>query len=194
MLKTLSEKIFALLGWQVDIILPEEKKFVLIGVPHTSNWDFPFALLTFWTIDLKIYWVAKKQMFWGPLHYLFTSLGGIPVDRKASTGFIEQIAHRFHQADEMVLTIAPEGSRSKRDYWKSGFYHIALTANVPICLGYIDYSGKKLGFSKIIHPTGDIQADMKIIAEYYSNMKGKQPKNQGPVRLKDFDNKNKDKG
>jgi len=184
MLKYLSEKILSILGWKIDIVLPEEKKFVLIGAPHTSNWDFPFALLTFFTIDLKIFWVAKIQMFKGPLYPLFTSLGGIPVDREATTGFIEQIAERFNQTDEMVLTIAPEGSRSKREYWKSGFYHIALTANVPICLGYIDYKSKKIGFAKVVHPTGDIEADMNIIAEFYSDMKGKQIKNQGPVRVK----------
>jgi len=184
MLKFFSKKILKLAGWQLNIVLPEEKKFVLIGAPHTSNWDFPLALLTFWTINLKIYWVAKKQMFWGPLHYLFTSLGGIPVDRKSSQGFIEQIAKRFDQADEMVLTISPEGTRSKTEHWKSGFYHIAITAKVPICLAYVDYSKKTLGFSQILYPSGDINADMEIIAEFYNNIKGKRPQNQGPVRLK----------
>ena len=184
MLKSLPKKILNLVGWQIEIVLPKEKKFVLIGAPHTSNWDFPLALLTFWTLDLKIYWVAKKQMFWGPLHYLFTSLGGIPVDRKSSTGFIEQIANRFDEADEMVLTISPEGTRSKTEHWKSGFYHIATTAKVPICLAYVDYSNKKLGFTEVIYPSGDIDADMEIIAKFYKNIKGKQPQNQGPVRLK----------
>lgn len=184
MLKLLSTKILNLIGWQLDIVLPEEKKFVLIGAPHTSNWDFPMSLLAFWTINLKIYWVAKKQMFWGPLHYLFTALGGIPVDRKSSKGFIEQITERFKQADEMVLTIAPEGTRSKTKYWKSGFYRIAVAANVPICFAYVDYANKKLGFSQILRPTGDIDADMKIIAAFYKDIKGKQPKNQGPVELR----------
>lgn len=185
MLKFVSQKILDMIGWQVDIEMPKEKKFVLIGAPHTSNWDFPLAMLTFWTLDLKIYWVAKKQMFWGPLHYLFTSIGGIPVDRKSSTGFTEQIANRFAQADEMALTISPEGTRSKTDHWKSGFYHIATTSNVPICLAYIDYSRKKMGFSQVVYPSGDIDADMEIIADFYSDMRGKVQKNQGPVRLRD---------
>lgn len=183
MLKLISKKILKLIGWKLDIVLPEEKKFVLIGAPHTSNWDFPLAMLTFWTIDLKIYWVAKIQMFWGPFHYLFTAIGGIPVDRKSSAGFIEQVANRIKQADEMVITISPEGTRSKTKRWKSGFYHIAVAAKVPICLGYVDYSSKTLGFAKIVYPSGDIDSDMKIIAEFYSNMKGKQIKNQGPVRI-----------
>jgi len=184
MLKFFSKKILELAGWQLNIDLPKEKKFVLIGAPHTSNWDFPLAMLTFWTLDLKIYWVAKKQMFWGPLHYLFTAIGGIPVDRKSSTGFIEQIAKRIEEADEMVLTISPEGTRSKTENWKSGFYHIATTANVPVCLAYVDYSKKKLGFSQMMYPSGDIDSDMEVIAEFYKEIKGKQPKNQGPVRLK----------
>ncbi len=184
MLKFFATKILALFGWQLDIVLPKEQKFVLIGAPHTSNWDFPLSLLAFWTIKLKIYWVAKKQMFWGPLHYLFTPLGGIPVDRKSSDGFIEQITKRFEQTDEMVLTIAPEGTRSKTEYWKSGFYRIAVAADVPICLAYVDASKKRLGFSEIMHPSGDIDADMKVIADFYKNIKGLKPENQGPVQLK----------
>jgi len=184
MLKLFATKVLEMFGWQLEIILPKEKKFVLIGAPHTSNWDFPVSLLAFWTINLKIFWVAKKQMFWGPLHYLFTSLGGIPVDRKSSQGFIEQITDKFDQTDEMVLTIAPEGTRSKTEYWKSGFYRIAVAAKVPICMAYVDYNTKKLGFAEIIHPSGDIETDMKTIAEFYKDIKGRIPENQGPVRLR----------
>ncbi|HHJ36541.1 MAG TPA: glycerol acyltransferase [Gammaproteobacteria bacterium] len=184
MLKYFSKTILKLAGWQLKINTPEENKFILIGAPHTSNWDFPLALLTFWTLDLRIHWVAKKQMFRGPLHYLFTALGGIPVDRSASNGFISQIADRFDRAERMVLTIAPEGTRSKTEYWKSGFYHIALAAEVPICLGYIDYRTRTLGFHQLMHPSGDIEADMKIIADFYQDIEGKYPGEQGPVRIR----------
>ncbi len=184
MFKFFSQVILKLTGWQLNVVLPEEKKFVLIGAPHTSNWDFPLALLAFWTLDLNIYWVAKKQMFWGPLYYLFTFLGGIPVDRSSSHGFIEQIAKKFDKADKMVLTIAPEGTRSKTNYWKSGFYHIATSAKVPICLAYIDYSRRTLGFAQVLYPSGDINADMDTIASFYKNIKGKRPQSQGPVRLR----------
>ncbi len=183
-LKYFSRKILKLAGWQLNIVLPEERKFILIGAPHTSNWDFPLALLTFWTLDLKIYWVAKIQIFWGPLYYLFSSLGGIPVDRSRSHGFIEQISKRFEQTDEMVLAIAPEGTRSKTEYWKSGFYHIAISAKLPICLAYIDYSTRTLGFTQVLYPGDNIEDDMKIIADFYKNIKGKRPHCQGPVRLK----------
>lgn len=184
MLKFFSKTILKLTGWHLHIVLPEEKKFILIGAPHTSNWDFPLALLVFWTVDLKIYWVAKSQMFRGPLHRLFTALGGIPVDRSSSHGFINQIAEKFNDKDEIALTIAPEGTRAKTEYWKSGFYHIAVAANVPICFGYIDYQRRTLGFKQLIYPCGNIEADMIVIADFYKNIKGKCPQNQGPVRLR----------
>lgn len=184
MLKFIAKSIIKLAGWRLDIVLPKENKFILIGAPHTSNWDFPLALLTFWTTDLKIKWVGKIQMFRGPLHYLFTALGGIPVDRSASHGFIEQIANKFKQSDEMVLTIAPEGTRSKTRYWKSGFYYIALSADVPVCLGFIDYKTRTVGFNKLLYPTGDIETDMEIIADFYQVMKGKYPEKQGHVQIR----------
>ena len=184
MLNFFSKSILKLSGWQLNVNLPEEKKFILIGAPHTSNWDFPLAMLVFWTLDLKIYWVGKIQMFRGPLKIFFTALGGIPVDRNSSHGFINQIAEKFNQTEEMVLTISPEGTRSKTKYWKSGFYYIALAAKVPICMGYIDYKTQKLGFEKLLYPTGNIEADMGIIADFYNNIQGKLSQNQGLVRVK----------
>jgi 1-acyl-sn-glycerol-3-phosphate acyltransferase len=184
MLKLFSKTVLKLTGWKLQIVIPEAKKFVLIGAPHTSNWDFPLALLAFWTVDLKIYWVAKIQIFRGPLRYLFPLLGGIPVDRSSSNGFIGQITERFSQAEEMALAIAPEGTRSRTDYWKSGFYHIAMSAHVPICFAYIDYQNKTLGFEQVLYPGGNIDTDMVIIADYYKNIKGKRPQLQGPVRLR----------
>ncbi|PCI07629.1 MAG: glycerol acyltransferase [Gammaproteobacteria bacterium] len=184
MLQSFAKYIIKLAGWHLEITLPEEKKFILIGAPHTSNWDFPLALLVFWSLDLRIYWVAKSQMFRGPLRYLFTALGGIPVDRSNSQGFIKQIAEKFNERNEIVLAIAPEGTRSKTKYWKSGFYHIAMAAKIPICLGYIDYQHRTLGFKQLLHPCGDIESDMLIISRFYQNIKGKRPQNQGNIRIK----------
>jgi len=184
MLKTFSEIILKIIGWRVDVTLPKEKKFVLIGVPHTSNWDLPLALLCFWVAQKKITWVAKKQLFIGPLGMIFRALGGIPVDRAASTGFIEQIAQQFSQRQEMILCLAPEGTRSKTKYWKSGFYYIALTAKVPICLGYVDYPNRVIGFETMISPSGDIDKDFEKIQSFYQSKVGKHVKNQGPVAIK----------
>lgn len=184
MRKTLALLILKLFGWTLAVQLPKEKKFILIGAPHTSNWDLPLALLAFWTLKVKIYWLAKIQLFRGPLYYLFTALGGIPVDRSTPHGFIQQIAERFKRSEALIIGLAPEGTRSKTKYWKSGFYHIALTAGVPICLGYIDYRTRTVGFKQLLYPSGDISADMKIIADFYQNIKGKKPAKQSPVRLK----------
>lgn len=182
--KSIAKKILNLIGWRVEVTLPKEKKFVLIGAHHTSNWDFPLTLLVFWTLDLKIYWVGKIQLFWGPLHYLFTALGGIPVDRSTANGFIEQIAERFNDSEEMVLTIAPEGTRKKRDYWKTGFYYIALKADVPICLGFIDYGNRTIGFSQMLVPSGDIEKDFEKIKLFYQNKSGKYPEKQSDIKIK----------
>ena len=177
MLKLISTKILNLFGWQLDIVLPEEKKFVLIGAPHTSNWDFPLAMLAFWTIDLKIFWVAKIQMFWGPLHYLFTALGGIPIDRKKSKGFIEQIADKFNQTDEMVLTIAPEGTRKHTDEWKTGFLHIAYAANVPVVPMALDFRTKEFIVMPPVTLSGDIEADLALIKQQFPKAMAKYPSN-----------------
>ena len=184
MLKFFSKIILKIFGWQLDAKPPVEKKYILIGAPHTSNWDFPLGLLTFWTLDVKIYWVAKIQMFRGPLHYIFTALGGIPVNRAASHGFIDQVAKKIKQTEEMALAISPEGTRSKTKYWKSGFYYIAMAANVPICLGYINYKNKTLGLGSALYPSGDIEADMKIISDFYADIEGKRPENQGPIKIR----------
>lgn len=184
MLKFIPKTILKLIGWRVEVTLPEEKEFVLIGAHHTSNWDFPIAILVFWTLDLKIHWVGKVQLFRGPLHYLFTALGGIPVDRSAANGFIDQIAERFNQSEKMVLTIAPEGTRKKTDHWKTGFYYIALKAKVPICLGYIDYANRTTGFSQMIIPSGDIEKDFEKIKLFYQNKSGKYPEKHSKMQIK----------
>ena len=185
MRKFIADLILKLFGWQVKVTLPAEKKFVLIGAYHTTNWDMPLGILTFWSTEKKIRWVAKQQIFAWPLGYFFRSLGGIAVDRSAPHGFIQQIASEFDGVDEMILCLAPEGTRSKTEYWKTGFYYIALTAKVPICLGYVDYPSKTLGFEKLIYPSGNIQKDFEQIKQFYQDKTGKYPEKHGPVRLKD---------
>lgn len=183
-MKLLAKFILKMIGWKLRIEVPAEKKFVLIGAPHTSNWDFPLALLTFWSLDLNIKWVGKIQMFRGPQYFLLRAMGGIPVDRSHPQGFIDQIVEQFERNESIVLTIAPEGTRSKTAFWKSGFYHIANEAGVPICLGFVDYPSRTMGFYKKLMPSGDIEADMKIIEAFYHDLKGRHPEKQGPVRVR----------
>jgi len=163
--------------------MPEAKKFVLIGAPHTTNWDLPIALLSFWSLSRRFYWVAKKQIFIGPFGYLFRALGGIPIDRSSSHGFIQQITEQFEKNEEMILCIAPEGTRSRTKTWKTGFYYIALSADIPICLGYVDFQNKTVGFGQILIPSGDIEKDFEQIKNFYKDKKGKFPEKQGPIEI-----------
>ncbi len=184
MLKTFSRIVLKLIGWKTEIELPKEKKFILIGAPHTSNWDLPIGLLCFWSAPLRLTWVAKKQLFVGPFNIFFRALGGIPVDRSIRTGFIDQIAQQFDEHDEMVFGLTPEGTRSRTDYWKTGFYYIALKAKVPICLAYVDFPSRTIGFGEMIWPSGNIDKDFELIEKFYQGKRGKHPENQGPVRIK----------
>jgi 1-acyl-sn-glycerol-3-phosphate acyltransferase len=112
------------------------------------------------------------------------ALGGIPVDRSVHTGFIEQVAHQFDQREEMIFGLTPEGTRSKTEYWKTGFYYIALQAKVPICLAYVDYPSRTFGLGKMITPSGDIDKDFEIIKTFYQDKRGKFPEKQGTLRIK----------
>ena len=185
MLRFLSKLILKIFGWEIDVTLPEEKKFILIGAPHTTNWDLPIALLCFWSIPIRLTWVGKKQLFVGPLNTVFRAMGGIPVDRSIRTGFIEQVAHQFDNREEMIFGITPEGTRSRTEYWKTGFYYIALQAKVPVCLAHIDFPSRTIGFGEMLYPSGDIDKDFETIRLFYKNKTGKYPENQGPVRMRD---------
>jgi len=184
MLKLFSKLILKLIGWHVEVTLPEEKKFILIGAPHTTNWDLPIGLLCFWSVSVHPTWAAKKQIFIGPLNYFFRALGGIAVDRSIHTGFIEQIAHQFDSREKMIFGLTPEGTRSITEYWKTGFYYIALKANVPVCLAYVDYPSRTFGLGEMLYPSGDIDKDFEIIRTFYRGKKGKYPEKQGPVQIK----------
>lgn len=185
MVRLFSRFILKLLGWTLYEDLPPDKKFVIIGYPHTSNWDFVMGILAMWSIDRQFNWVGKHTLFRGPMDWVFRTMGGIPVNRTIHTGFIQKMVETFEEREEMIFCIMPEGTRSKTKYWKTGFYHIAMEANVPIALGFLDYRKKQLGVRGILYPSGDIEADFKKIYEFYKNKIGKNPENQGEIRLKE---------
>ncbi len=184
MIKTIATTILKLIGWQVSFSLPPCDKYVLVGAPHTSNLDFPLGLLAMWASGLRVNWVGKHTLFKGPFDPLMRALGGIPVDRRAGTGFTKKVIETFASSEQFVMAISPEGTRSLTKHWKGGFYHIALRAKVPIALGYIDYPRKQIGIEQMFEPSGDIEADFKILQEYYQNKTGKRPEKQGPVRVR----------
>ena len=176
-----------LAGWSVVDQLPDDPKMVLIFAPHTSNWDFFYMLMAAYGIRLVPNWLGKKELFWGPLGWLSRGLGGIPVDRSKKLNSVEQHAAALKSSQRMVLGIAPEATRSKVDYWRSGFYHIARLAEVPIHFAYIDYPSKTAGFVKGIVPSGDMEADMDLIRNVYQDKRGKFPEEIGKIQFKPAD-------
>jgi len=179
--KTLSK----LMGWTIDFTLPDDPKMVIIFFPHTSNLDVVHAIPAAFAIGLKPNWLAKNELFWGPLKGLFLKLGAIPIDRHRKENKVDLIADAIKQADQVVLALSPEGTRSKTEFWRSGFYHIALKAQVPIHFAFIDYPSKTIGAHPGIMPSGDIEADMEKIRAFYKDMRGKYPEKVGPIKFRD---------
>ena len=171
-------------GWRVTLALPVPPKAVVVFYPHTSNWDFPIGLAVKWATGLDFRWVGKDKMFATPLAPWFRRWGGIPVDRSQSTGFVAQMLAALRAHDDFLLAIAPEGTRSAAPYWKSGFWHLARAAGVPIGLAYIDYAHREIGIGAWLATTDDADADVARMAAYYARFTARHPAKAGPVRLR----------
>jgi 1-acyl-sn-glycerol-3-phosphate acyltransferase len=176
--------ILQIIGWKIVGEFPDLPKYVLVGAPHTSNWDFPVFILWMFASGVRLHWLGKDTLFESPLRSLYYRLGGIPVARDRSTNLVDQIVAVFERSEELVIAVAPEGTRSKSPYWKSGFYYMALGAGVPISLGFIDYGHKQIGNGPLLNPSGDIQADFVILREFYSDKRGLHPEKQGAIELR----------
>jgi len=164
-----------ILGWRRAGQLPEMPRYVMIAAPHTSNWDMPITLALAFAFRIKVYWMGKDTIFKWPFGTLMKWLGGIPIDRSKSNNIVEQSVSAFQENDRLIMIIPPEGTRKKVRYWKTGFYRIAHGAGVPIVLGYLDFAHKTGGIGPIVWPSGDIDADMKIIQTFYAGITGKYP-------------------
>lgn len=174
-----------LTGWQVEGPRPLERRFVLIAAPHTSNWDLVYLLALAAVSDLKVSWMGKDALFRPPLGWLLRPLGGLPVVRHQSRNMVSQMADAFAAAESLALVVPAEGTRSYVAHWKSGFYHIARTAKVPIVMGYLDYARRRGGFGPALQLTGDVRQDMDVIREFYADKVGRYPEKFGEVRLKE---------
>ncbi len=176
--------ILKLLGWTVNPDLPDVKKYVVIAAPHTSNWDFLLGILTAKAIYLKAHWMGKDSLFrWWPLGWYFRAVGGTPVSRGKGLNYIKQMADLFASSEQMVLALAPEGTRSKMDHWKTGFHYIARAAEVPIAMAYLDFGKKEVGIGSLLYPSDDIDADFVQIRKFYENRRGKNPEKESLVRV-----------
>jgi 1-acyl-sn-glycerol-3-phosphate acyltransferase len=162
-------------GWKAEGQKPDISRYVIIAAPHTSNWDFLYTVCLAFIFRIKPYIMMKAAWFRWPLGPLFKWLGAIPIDRSKSNNVVAQSISAFNEADELVMIIPPSGTRSKVLYWKTGFYHIANGAGVPIVLGYLDYGRKVGGLGPAFVPTGDIDADMVQIRDFYEDVEGKYP-------------------
>jgi 1-acyl-sn-glycerol-3-phosphate acyltransferase len=176
--------LLGLFGWKAVLELPPGKKFVAIGYPHTSNWDFIPLIGWAWATGMKASFVGKQSLFKGLMGPIMRRLGGIPLDRDKSKNFVQKVAEIITDRDEIFLVVAPEGTRSRADHWKSGFYYMALEAKVPIALGLIDWKRKLIGMGAYVMPTGDLDKDFEAIKAFYKDVVGRDLSKQGPVALK----------
>lgn len=164
-----------LAGWRVEGALPPQAaKCVLIAAPHTSNWDLPYTLMTAFVLRLNPYWMGKHTIFRPPFGAVMRWLGGLAVRRDQSSNLVAASVAALREADGPVqLIVPPEGTRSKVRQWKTGFYYIAVGAQLPIQLAYMDYADKRAGLGPLFHPTGDIERDMAEIKAYYAGFRGR---------------------
>ncbi len=178
LLRAFSIAFLKLRGWKIEGSLPAgSNKSVLIAAPHTSNWDLPYTLMVAFVLRLNIYWMGKEQIFKPPFRGLMRWLGGIPVQRETSNNLVAASIEAIKAArGPLQLVVPPEGTRSNTRYWKTGFYYIAVGAQVPIVMAYMDYKRKLSGLGPVFRPTGDIEADMVAIKAFYAPFTGKNAK------------------
>ena len=181
MKRILSKIIFWLIGWESIGDFNYPKKCVVIAAPHTSNWDFLIGRCYGYILGIQVKYLIKSSFFVPVLGALFKWNGGIPVFRNSKSNLVDQIVERFNNTDALILGIAPEGTRSRVEKWKTGFYHIAYKANVPILLLAVDFKHKKIGVINSMKPTGDMDTDMLFIQNQFKNFKGKIPENYNPI-------------
>lgn len=180
-LQVLAIIILRVFGWRRAGRVPDAPKFVMIAAPHTSNWDFPVGLAVILAFRVKMYWLGKEPIFRWPFGTFFKWLGGIPVSRSKSGDVVAQMIQTFEERPRIIIVVAPEGTRKRVNHWKTGFYYMAMGADVPIVMGFIDYLRKEGGFGPTLIPTGNLQADMEKIRAFYEDIRGKKPDKSTPA-------------
>ena len=177
-----------LIGWKVVGTWPPVLKFVFMVAPHTSNWDMPIGLIAGYSSGILLAWpygfMMKDIMFRGPLGPIMRALGGLAIDRSSPHDVVQQMADVLARRERLILAVTPEGTRSRRDYWKSGFYYIALSAGVPIVPVAFDYQKKEVGLAAPMTLSGDREADAERFRAFYDGVTPKRPENFGPVRFR----------
>ena len=187
MKQRLARALLRLLGWRLEGARPQLDHYVLIAAPHTSNWDFALMLLFAAAFDVRPTWMAKHSLFYPPMGWVMRALGGMPIVRHENRNVVDEMIAAFEGLPHLVLVVPTEGTRARGEYWKSGFYHIARLAKVPIVPSFLDFGEMRGGFGPAMEPTGDVRADMQYFRDFYAGMQGKFPEQFGPIRLREED-------
>ncbi len=185
MAKWMARAFLRITGWRLEGVKPDVQSFVLVAAPHTSNWDLAYMLALSVLCDIKLQWMGKHVLFRPPLGWVMRPLGGIPVVRHRPGALVQQLVRRFKEDEPLALVVPAEGTRGRAPHWKSGFYHIARAADVPVLLGFLDYEQKCGGFGPAIDLSGDVTADMDEIRSFYAGKVARHPDLFGEVRLKE---------
>ncbi|MFT4631177.1 MAG: 1-acyl-sn-glycerol-3-phosphate acyltransferase [Candidatus Pseudothioglobus sp.] len=186
--------IFLISGWQVEGDAPMHRSMLIIAAPHTSNWDAVFLLGAAYSLRLRINWLVKNSLFVPVVRNLIRFFGAIPVERSRNTNMVQRLAEQILGSTGTALVVPPSGTRARTDYWKSGFYRIAMAADIPIVCGYLDYDKKVAGLGLSFFLTGDMTADMDRIRDFYASVAAKYPANKSRIRLREEDEKDGESG
>jgi 1-acyl-sn-glycerol-3-phosphate acyltransferase len=173
--RTLSMIGFRIGGWRFEGEIPSADKFLVIAAPHTTNWDLPIMLGIATHFRRRLFWVGKRGLFKPPFGWFMRLLGGVPVKRSGGDNAVDAMVAQFKARERFVLGVLPEGTRKRVSEWKSGFYHMAQGADVPIVFGFVDYARKVAGVGGVMTPSGDYEADLQRIKRFYANVTGKHP-------------------
>jgi 1-acyl-sn-glycerol-3-phosphate acyltransferase len=184
MMRLLATFIYRLIGWRSVFVPPPGPKSVLLVYPHTSNWDFPLGVLFNAKHPIFIHWAGKDTLFHGLMGVIARALGGVAINRREHTGMVGQLVKVFAERESFHLCITPEGTRGKTDHWKSGFYRLALEAKVPVGLGFFDFKSKRVGVERWVTLSGDEEADLAMLREYYADKTACYPEKAGDIRFK----------
>jgi 1-acyl-sn-glycerol-3-phosphate acyltransferase len=180
-LRTVSGAVLRLRGWRVEGQLPDAPRFVAIAAPHTSSWDVPLMLAASLQVGIRLHWLGLSSYFRWPIAGLLRWLGGVPIERGPAASRVQSTARLMAAYDRIGVALSPEGSRGLVPHWRTGFYHLATAADVPLVLTSLDYGRKRATIGPTFTPTGDIAADVATIGVFYDGVEGRFPDQQGPI-------------
>ncbi len=174
-LSWLGRLIYWLTGWKTEGYMPNVPRCVITASPHTSNQDGFMMVMASWIFRIRLNWVGKQELFRPPVAALLKAVGGLPIDRDSPRKALVGIIRAFREREHLILVMAPEGTREKTDRWKPGFYYIAKGAGVPVVLSYIDYQRKVVGIGPVVELSGDMEADLQIMQDFYRDKVARYP-------------------